>query len=96
MKKDTDIKISRDEKENKKLELIFCLVVGIIFLILLVLSFRYYVFVSATMIIGGLELFGLGYYYRRDDNKINLVYILFILGVCLLIASIIYLIVRTV
>lgn len=96
MKKNVDIKVSRDDKENKKLELIFCFIVSIIFLILLILDFRYYAFVPATMIIGGLELFGLGYYYRKDDNKKNLIYGLFVVGVCLIIASVIYMIVRTV
>ena len=96
MKKNIDIKVSREDKGNKKIEIIFCYVVGAIFLVLLILSFGDYMFIPATMIMGCLELFGLGYHMRNDATKKYLVYGLFISGVILLIGAIMFMMMRTI
>ena len=94
MKKDIEIKVSREKRENKKIEVIFCYVVGFIFLVLLILSFSDYMFIPATMIMGCLELFGLGYHMRNDKDKKNLIDGLFVSGVVLLAGAIIYMMMR--
>jgi hypothetical protein len=97
MKKNIEIKVSRENKvSNKKLEKLFLVVIGIMFLVLLVMSFRDYMFVSAAMIMACLECFTLGYYVRDDKSKKYLVYLLFVVGVVLLMGSIIFMLVRTV
>jgi hypothetical protein len=97
MKNNIEIKVSREDKSsNRMLELLFCFIIGIIFLVLLVMSFNDYIFVSATMIMASLEMFSLGYCFRNDNGKKYLVYGLFIMGVVLLLSSIIFMLVRTV
>ena len=97
MAKKIEVKVSRDEiKTNKKLEKIFVIVIGIILIGLIVMSILDYIFVPAMLIMGCLESFAIGYYFRDDKDKKYLVYGLFGGGIVLLIISIIYLCMRTV
>ncbi len=97
MAKKIEVKVSRDEiKTNKKLEKIFVIVIGIILIGLIVMSILDYIFVPAMLIMGCLESFAIGYYFRDDKDKKYLVYGLFGVGIVLLIISIIYLCMRTV
>ena len=80
----------------KKVEELFCLIILIIFVVLLVNTFKRVIFLPACLIMGALELFSLGYYFRDDKKKVNIVYVLFGSGVILLFISVIYTIMNTV
>ncbi len=75
--------------ENKRINIIFSVIVAIIALGALGLSIFYSsAFIPMCMLMTSLFLFSIGYYVK--DEKKTLLYILFILGVILIIASIIY------
>lgn len=80
----------------KKIEELFCFIILIIFVVLLVNTFKRIIFLPATLIMAALECFSLGYYYRDDKKKVNIVYVLFGIGVILLFISVIYTILNTV
>jgi len=80
----------------KKIEELFCIIILIIFLVLLINTFRSNVFLPACLIMGALELFSLGYYFRDDKKKVNVVYMLFGSGVVLLFISVMYTIMNAV
>ena len=91
MKKKNDIFLNM-----KKIELLFCFLVFFVFVILLVKAFNSVNFIPACLIMGALECFSIGYYFRNNKNKINYVYFLFILGIVLLLVAIFYTIFKTV
>jgi hypothetical protein len=74
----------------KKLEELFCLIILVIFVVLLVNTFKRIAFLPACLIMAALELFSLGYYFRDDKKKVNIVYVLFGIGIVLLFMSVIY------
>lgn len=74
----------------KKIEELFCFIILVMFVVLLFNAFKRFVFIPACLIMGSLELFSLGYYFRDDKKKVNIVYILFGSGVVLLFISVIY------
>ena len=75
--------------ENKKLIKLFCGVILVVTIITLLLSIFYSsAFLSSFMLMLSLFLFGCCYYIK-DDNKIML-YILFIIGVLLIVGSLVY------
>jgi len=74
----------------KKIEELFCLIILIIFVILFVNAIKSRIFFPACLIMGALELFSLGYYFRDDKKKVNVVYILFGVGILLLFTAVIY------
>jgi len=79
--------------ENKKLIKMFCIIILVITVITLLLSMFYSsAFLSSFMLMLSLFLFSYCY-YLKDDNK-KLMYILFIIGVLLIIGSLIYTYVR--
>lgn len=80
----------------KKIEELFCFIILIIFVVLLVNTFKRIIFLPATLIMAALECFSLGYYYRDDKKKVNIVYVLFGVGVILLFISVMYTILNTV
>jgi len=80
----------------KKVEELFCLIILIIFVVLLFNTFKRKIFLPACLIMGALEFFSLGYYFRDDKKKVNVVYVLFGSGVVLLFISVIYTIMNTV
>ena len=83
-----------DTERLKKVELIISLIVGVIFLVLLVLSIINVVFLPATLILFALFLFCICYYYIKDESKKKMVYILFGLGVLLIVIEVIYTLVK--
>ena len=83
-----------DAERLKKVELIISLIVGVIFLVLLVLSIINVVFLPATLILFALFLFCICYYYIEDGSKKKMVYILFGLGVLLIVIEVIYTLVK--
>jgi len=93
-------KKSINKKENevniKTYEKYTCFVVGIIIVLLFFSVLKDAIFIPAFLITIGLELFCIAYYYLDDKNKQDLVYGLFILGVGLVIAAIIYTIFNTI
>lgn len=99
-KKEVKAKTSKKKKEEKykifdgvklrKTEVIITLVVGIIFLIVLFCALVNKVFIPAALISFALFLFCICYYYLEDDSKKRMVYVLFGLGVLLIIIEVIY------
>lgn len=79
-----------------RIELIVSLFVGIIFLVMLGLAISNEVFIPATLISFALFLFCISYYYMEDESKKKLVYALFTLGILLIVAEVVYTIVRIV
>ena len=75
--------------EDKKIIKIFSLVVFLICLITLGLAIFYSTaFVPATILMTSLFIFSICYYIK--DDKKNLMYILFVIGVLLIAASLVY------
>lgn len=90
-------KKNNDKEVNIKIyEKYTCFVVGIIVVLLFFSVLKNAIFIPALLITIGLELFCIAYYYLDDKNKKDLVYGLFILGVGLVIAAIIYTIFNTI
>jgi len=83
-----------DSDKLKKIELVISLVVGIVFLVLLFLAITNEVFIPAALISFALFLFCICYYYIDDESKKKLVYVLFSLGVILIIIEVIYTIMK--
>ncbi len=83
-----------DLNKLRKAEMIISLIVGIIFLVLLGFAVTNTVFIPAAMISFALFLFCICYYYLEDESKKKLVYVLFILGVLLIIIEVIYTLVK--
>lgn len=83
-----------DNKKLQKLELIISVVVGIIFLVLLFFAITNNIFIPAALISFALFLFCICYYYLEDPNKKTLVYVLFSIGVLLIVIEVIYTIVK--
>ena len=105
MKKEEKIQIKEEQEKKekyklvdaerlKKVELIISLIVGVIFLVLLFLSIINVVFLPATLILFALFLFCICYYYIEDESKKKMVYILFGLGVLLIVIEVIYTLVK--
>lgn len=80
---------------DKKIEKIFCYIVSTIVLVLIILTIKKIIFLPALLLMTSLLLFGLSYTIR-DSKKKWLIYILFIIGVILVISAISYLIWRLV
>ena len=80
----------------KRMEILFSIIVLIIFIVLLFKAFNNVIFLPATLIMGALECFCIGYYLRDSEDKKYYVYGLFVVGVILLFISVIYTIVKTV
>ena len=85
-----------DGNKLKRMELIISIFVGIIFLVLLVCAIVNRIFIPAALISFALFLFCICYYYIEDENKKKLVYILFGVGVLLIIIEVIYTLVNVI
>lgn len=86
------------QKLKKKMtkDRLFCITVLFLLIALIILSFINYIFIPATLICTSLELFCIGYLHRNEKEKEKLNYILFILGVILLVIAVGYTIIKTV
>ena len=78
----------------RKVELIIAVCIGIIFLVLLGFATTNIVFIPAAMISFALFLFCICYYYLEDESKKTMVYVLFGLGVLLIVIEVIYTLVK--
>lgn len=75
--------------ENKKNIKLFCIIVLIVTIVTLLLSIFYSMaFLSSFMLMLSLSLFGCCYYLKDDNKKVT--YILFSIGVLLIIGSLVY------
>ena len=83
-----------DEQKLKNIELIISVFIGIIFLVLLFFTITNVIFLPATLISFALFLFCICYYYIEDESKKKMVYVLFSLGVLLIIIEVIYTMVK--
>lgn len=79
-----------DTKKIKKAEFLIALLVGIIFLVMLGFAVCNRVFIPVTLVTFSMFLFSICYYYIEDKSKKKVVYILFSIGVLLIIAEVIY------
>ena len=77
---------------NKDMEKMFSIVSFFAFFVTFILSFMNSAFISACMLMLSLFLFTLCYMIK-DNNK-KLLYILFIIGVLLIVGSLVYMFVR--
>lgn len=89
MMKKKEVKKS-DKKIIREGELIATIIIGIIFLVLLGFAISDKVFIPITMVSFALLLFSICYYYIEEENKKILVYILFGIGILLIISEVIY------
>lgn len=79
--------------ENKKLIKGFCIGVLIVTIVTFLLAVLYNnAFIPSFMLMSSLLLFGICFYVK--DDKKNLMYVLFILGVLLVIGSLVYVYLR--
>ena len=91
MKKKKDVKYKVfDTLKFKKTEFIVSLVIGIIFLIMLGCAICNRAFIPITLVNFAMLLFSICYYYIDDKSKKNVVYVLFTIGVLLIVAEVIY------
>ena len=95
-KKSVGKKKTNNDVNIKTYEKYTCFVVGLIIVLLFFSVLKNAIFIPALLITIGLEFFCIAYYYLEDKNKQNLVYGLFIFGVGLVIAAIIYTIFNTI
>ena len=91
MKKDTEKVV----KNNRFYEKAICYIVGVLFIILAILSINMVEFLPGTLIMLALLFFCICYYYRDNKEKQLLVYLLFGLGVGLLIFAVFYTLMET-
>lgn len=93
MKKNTDK--NKVLKSNRSYEKVICYIVGILFIVLAVLSFNMIEFLPSAIIMLSLLFFCICYYYKEDKEKQLLVYLLFGLGVGLLVFAVFYTLMET-
>jgi membrane-bound ClpP family serine protease len=93
IKKEEKYKIISLEK-FQKIEMLITLFIGVVFLIFLFLSMSNEIYLAATLIAFALFLFCICYYYMEDVSKKKLVYVLFALGVLLIVIEVIYTLVK--
>lgn len=85
-----------DGNKLKRMEMVISLIVGVIFLVLLVCAIINKIFIPAALISLALFLFCICYYYIEDDSKKRFVYVLFGVGVLLIVIEVIYTLVNVV
>ena len=88
-KKDVKFKVF-DTKKFKKTEFIVTTIMGFIFLVMLVFAVCNRVFIPITLVTFAMFLFSICYYYIDDKSKRKLVYILFSVGVLVVVAEVIF------
>ena len=89
MKKKNKYKVF-NTKKFKKTEFVVTIIIGILFLGMLALAVCNRVFIPITLVTFAMFLFSICYYYIDDNDKKLLVYILFSIGVLLIVVEVIY------
>lgn len=89
-------KKSVDKKSLKLYEKYTCYVVGLIILLLIIAVLKNSIFIPALLITIGLELFCIAYYFIDNKKKKSLVYVLFEFGVALVIAALMYTLIKVI
>ena len=77
---------------NKETQKLFSIVSFFAFVVTFILSFMNMAFIPACMLMLALFIFTIC--YRLEDNKKTLLYILFVVGVLLIIGSLVYTLMR--
>ncbi len=90
-KKDDNV----DSCVTNRLDIIVCVIVGVIFVPIFVGAIFSVVFVPAALIMFALELFCICYHYVDNPKKKGLVYVLFTIGVILVIGAILFTVIKT-
>ena len=88
-KKEEKFKIF-NTKKFKKTEFIVTAIMGFIFLVMLIFAICNRVFIPITLVTFAMFLFSICYYYIDDKSKRKLVYILFGIGVLVVVAEVIF------
>jgi len=88
-KKEVKYKIF-DTKKFRRTEFIIALLIGIIFLVMFGFAVCNKVFIPITLVTFSMFLFSICYYYIEDKNKKMLVYLLFGIGVLLILVEVVY------
>ena len=88
-KKEVKYKVFNTEK-FRKVEFLIALAIGIIFLIMLGMTICNRVFTPIALVTLAMFLFSICYYYIEDNSKKKLVYVLFGIGVLLIIVEVVY------
>ena len=87
-KKEVKYKVFNTDK-FRKTEFIVTLVIGILFLVILGFAISNKVFIPLALVSFAMMLFSICYYYIEDKSKKMLVYILFGVGVTIIIVEVI-------
>ena len=91
MKKKKEVKYKVFNTDNfRRDEFIVTLVIGLIFLIMLCFAVCNKVFIPITLVTFAMLLFSICYYYIDDKSKKIIVYVLFSIGVILILIEVIY------
>ena len=88
-KKEVKYKVFNTEK-LKKTEFLVALVMGIVFLVMLGMAVCNKVFIPIALVTFAMFLFSICYYYIEDKSKKNIVYVLFGIGVLVIIIEVVY------
>ncbi len=83
-----------DSGKMRKVEIVVTSVIGVIFLILLFFAITDEVFIPAALISFAMLLFCICYYYIENESKKKMVYILFSLGVLLIVIEVIFTLIK--
>lgn len=85
-----------NKKESKKLERNICILVGVLFIIALIGTFKSLALLPTTLLLLALELLTIAYFQKEDKDKINSTIILFGIGVFLIIFATLYTVIKTI
>ena len=88
-KKEVKFKVF-DTIKFKRAEFIVTLVMGLIFLAMLIFAIYNIVFIPITLVTFAMLLFSICYYYIDDNSKRKMVYVLFTIGVLVVVAEVIF------
>ncbi len=88
-KKEVKYKVFNTNK-FKKTEFIVALVLGIVFLVMLGFAVCNKVFIPVTLVTFAMLLFSVCYYYIEDKSKKKIVYVLFSIGVIIIVIEVIF------
>ncbi len=94
-KSDSKDNSAYDKNFTNKLDFAICAIVGIVFVPIFIGALMSIVFIPAALIMLALELFCICYHYVDNPKKKTLVYMLFTIGVILVIGAIVYTVIKT-
>ncbi len=85
-----------NKKESKNLERNICILVGVLFIIALIGTFKSLALLPTTLLLLALELLTIAYFQKEDKEKLTSTIILFGVSVFLIIFSTLYTVIKIV